>query len=184
MNDCIVGNEIGKLNNVISPLKVDCLLTQFGYASFISNKDQEIERKRAADKKLLQIEEQINFFQPEYVIPFASFIYFSHKENFYMNKQQNTLKAVKDTIIKKGAVPIILYPNDIFSFKKKNTSEAMKLYKDDLNNIKPKTSARKLPDILTDKVKLYLIDEKFHGSYVYIYLNLISKLYNLLGKKI
>ncbi len=33
MNDCIVGNEIRKLNNVISSLKVDCLLTQFGYAS-------------------------------------------------------------------------------------------------------------------------------------------------------
>ena len=185
MNDCIVGNEIGKLNNVISPLKVDCLLTQFGYASFISNKDKEIERKRAAEKKLVQIEEQINFFRPEYVIPFASFVYFSHKENFYMNKQQNTLKAVKETIIKKGAVPIILYPNDIFSFKKKNTSEAMKLYKDDLNNIKPKNFSKKVAiDILTHKAKLYLDRmKKFHGSYVYIYLNLISKLYNLLGKK-
>ena len=50
MNDCIVGNEIGKLNNVISPLKVDCLLTQFGYTSFISNKDKEMREKELLKK--------------------------------------------------------------------------------------------------------------------------------------
>ena len=184
MNDCIVGNEIRKLNNVISSLKVDCLLTQFGYASFISNENQKIERKKAANKKLIQIEEQINFFQPEYVIPFASFIYFSHVENFYMNKQQNTLDKVKNTIIKKGAVPIILYPNDVFSFTKKNTAKAMKSYKYDLKNIKPKNYGKKVAiNILIHKSKLYLDRmKKFHGSYVYTYLNLISNLYTLIGR--
>ena len=184
MNDCIVGNEIRKLTNAISSLKVNCLLTQFGYASFISNKDKKIERRKAAEIKLSQIEEQINFFQPEYVIPFASFIYFSHKENFYMNKQQNTLEKVRDTIVKKGAIPIILYPNDIFSFTKKDISKAIKSYKYDFKNIKPKNYNKKVAiNILIHKANLYLDRmKKFHGYYVYTYLNLISNLYIFLGR--
>ncbi len=51
----------------------------------------------------------------------------------------------------------------------------MKSYKYDLKNIKPKNYGKKVAiNILIHKSKLYLDRmKKFHGSYVYTYLNLI-----------
>ena len=63
---------------------------------------------------MLQIKEQISFFNPEFVIPFASFIFFSHVENFYMNDEQSDIEKVAQVINNEKTIPIILYPNDIF----------------------------------------------------------------------
>ena len=98
------------------------MFTQFGYAEWIGNPEDPIKRKSAGIEKLQRIRLQIEFLMPKIVIPFASFIYFSHEENFYMNDNQvtsqmvinsNILKAYKDQIL-------FLKPRDILSLENLN----------------------------------------------------------------
>ena len=42
-----------------------------------------------------QISNQINFFKPEFIIPFASYIFFSNEDNFYMNDMTARIENVE-----------------------------------------------------------------------------------------
>ncbi len=64
---------------------VDVLLTQFSYAAWKGGRDNKALRQAAAREKLVTVRRQIECLQPKFVIPFASFIYFSHADNFYLN---------------------------------------------------------------------------------------------------
>ncbi len=184
MNDCIVGNEIFKLTNAIKGIKIDCLLTQFGYASFISNHDKPYNRRLAVEKKMLQIKEQISFFNPEFVIPFASFIFFSNVENFYMNDEQSDIEKVAQVINNEKTIPIILYPNDIFKFKKIDNTKAIRLYKKDKSNIKPLHNSYNIDfNKLQVHAKSYCDRVmKFHGKFTKAYIMFLSTIFKLLGK--
>ncbi len=184
MNDCIVGDEIFKLTNAIKDVKIDCLLTQFGYASFISNRDKPYNRRLAVEKKMLQIKEQISFFNPKFVIPFASFIFFSHVENFYMNDEQTDIEKVAKVINNEKAIPVILYPNDIFKFKKIDNTKAINLYKNDKSKIKPLHNSYNVNfNKLQDNAKSYCNRiMKFHGKFTKAYIIFLSTIFKLLGK--
>ena len=118
INDCDVSDRKGA-NSVIFNLKkytnkVDLLLTQFGYANWVGNVNDKYLREEFAQKKLSTISLQVKNFSPTAVIPFASFIYFSHNENFHTNDSQNTPRDVqrlfkKDKVLDKL---IVLKPWD------------------------------------------------------------------------
>jgi UDP-MurNAc hydroxylase len=100
LNDCVIKNEI-RARSVMSNIKkyttsIDLLMTQFGYANWLGNRDEKELRISAAKDKLTRIRLQIEHIKPKYVIPFASFIYFCHKENFHTNDMQNTPEDVKE----------------------------------------------------------------------------------------
>ena len=100
LNDCVIKNEI-IAKSVMSNIKkytlgIDLLMTQFGYANWLGNRDQKELRISSAEEKLTRIKFQIEQIKPKYVIPFASFIYFCHKENFHTNDNQNTPEDVKE----------------------------------------------------------------------------------------
>lgn len=99
LNDCVIKNET-RARSVMSNIKkytngIDLLMTQFGYANWLGNRDDKKLRISAAKDKLTSIRLQIKYIKPKYVIPFASFIYFCHKENFHTNDMQNTPEDVK-----------------------------------------------------------------------------------------
>ena len=184
MNDCVVGNEMSALKNAIKNLKIDCLLTQFGYASFISNPNDAIGRKTASKKKLMQMVEQITFFKPDFVIPFASYIYFSHDENFYMNDMQTDISEVVSVIETQNVIPIILYPNDIFTFKKIDNSRAITKYKGDRKKIKPihKSSLVDFAEIELSAKRYCDRMVKFHTRFGLYFVLMLSKLYRTIRK--
>jgi len=66
---------------------VDLLLTQFGYAAHIGDPEDVELRKIASKEKLTRIKIQTEVFNAKQIIPFASFIRFSHEDNIYMNDQ-------------------------------------------------------------------------------------------------
>ena len=70
---------------------IDLLFTQFSYANWIGNKEDKETMRKHAQNKIDQIEYQIEVFKPKYTIPFASFVWFSHEENFYMNQEINRI---------------------------------------------------------------------------------------------
>ena len=113
---------------------VDLLLTQFSYAAHIGDpKDVEL-RKTAAKQKLDRIKIQAKIFNSKYIIPFASFVWFSHEDNFYMNDQVNKIRNVEEFISKNTeSIPIILYPGKKWDFgKEKENNSSIELYENDL----------------------------------------------------
>jgi len=118
MNDCVVADDLTS-NSVVHNYKkytnkVDLLLTQFGYANWLGNKDENQLRVSSSIKTLKRIKLQVERFDPESVIPFASFVYFNHIENFHTNDCQNSPKDV-DSLFTKNKINsnlIVLKPWD------------------------------------------------------------------------
>lgn len=112
-NDCLINTkelaeDILKITGDIS-----ILMTQFSYGQFEGNSDQPEKRRAAVDKKFKQIDNQIAVFKPTYFIPMASFVYFCHEENYYMNDSINKIGAVYKYYIAKNEVkPVVMYLED------------------------------------------------------------------------
>jgi hypothetical protein len=68
---------------------------------------------KAAREKLDWVRTQVRAFEPAYVIPFASFSYFSHEDNWYLNEAVNRVGSAAELILSQtDAQAIVLYPGD------------------------------------------------------------------------
>ena len=100
LNDCDVRSQdlMKELKQKLQGAadEIDILFTQFGYANWIGNEDDFERRREAATARLKKLMFQVESLQPKAVVPFASFIYFCHSENSYMNREQNTPQMVSE----------------------------------------------------------------------------------------
>jgi len=113
LNDCVINNAqtAASIKRIINE-DVDVLLTQFSYAQYEGNADKPEERAQAGLRKFEQIRTQVETFHPEMVVPFASFVWFCHEENYYMNDKINRIDATCAFLESLGVKSIALYPND------------------------------------------------------------------------
>jgi UDP-MurNAc hydroxylase len=112
-NDCGIRDKNDALKIQKKVGKVDVLLTQFSYAYWAGNREEVTYRRKIADEKLEGLKFQIEMFQPKILIPIASYIWFCHEENFYLNDEVNRPKKVYDFVAEKtSARPVVLYPGD------------------------------------------------------------------------
>lgn len=124
VNDCILTNI-----EDCEPIKrhvgeVDILFTQFGYANWVGNPDEVHLRKKASTEKLERIRVQSQVFRPAFICPFASMVYFSHEENFYMNDAQNTIMQAYSFIQDKTeSKPLVLFPGDSVQWPMKDYND-------------------------------------------------------------
>ena len=136
-NDCGIRdkNEAQRIASKVG--KVDVLLTQFSYAYWAGNLDQREFRLKVADDKLDGLKFQAEYFKPRIIIPIASFIWFCHEENFYLNDEVNRPQKVVDYIQKNtDAVPVMLYPGDRYTPYGENPSKsAVDCYNADFERI-------------------------------------------------
>lgn len=123
-NDCVVDGE-GIASEIVDYTgQVDLLLTQFSYAMWEGNPNQIELRRASAAEKLQRVKLQIETFRPQYTIPFASFVYFSHAENFYNNDAINTIRTAFDFIQKTSTKPIVLFPEERWEIGQPHDNEA------------------------------------------------------------
>jgi len=115
LNDCEVNTEQDLLALKKEVGRVDVLLTQFSYAAWKGGRANKALREVAARDKLATVNRQIEILQPKFVIPFASFVYFSHVENSYLNDSINDIQAVLDAIGQQDCKPVIMKPRDIWT---------------------------------------------------------------------
>lgn len=112
LNDCHFpdSRELERMKRDLGP--IDVLLTQFSYASWRGGRAHAELRRRSAAEKLETVLRQVRGIEPKFVIPFASFVYFSHQENSYLNDSVGTVDSFQAAL--KGAVstPVILSPGD------------------------------------------------------------------------
>ena len=99
MNDCVVKTRkqaalVRDKVSVIAP-SIDLAFLQFGYADWAGNPSETELRTAVANEKLARIALQIEVFQPDLVVPFASFISFCAPENAYLNAEQNSPATVR-----------------------------------------------------------------------------------------
>ena len=91
LNDCIsfkTDSEIQEIKNKVGD--IDVLLAQFSFANWTGNRGDNKTPQRAKKVIFNNLERIFKIIKPKYIIPFASFVYFSHEENFYLN--DNSIK--------------------------------------------------------------------------------------------
>ncbi|MBS95252.1 MAG: hypothetical protein CL799_12500 [Chromatiales bacterium] len=105
--------------------KVDVLLTQFSYASWQGNVDDVAGRLAYVKEKLEEVQLQTNTVKADYLIPFASFVWFCHRDNFYLNHDASRIDNVRDYIATETvAEPIVMYPGDVWQPGTEHDSES------------------------------------------------------------
>ncbi len=139
---------------------IDVLLTQFSYANQVGNPEDVELRKSAAREKLSRIKIQAEVLKPRYIIPFASFIRFSHVYNSYMNGEINRIEKVNEFIERDtGANSVVLYPGDKWTVgNMHDNSEALRKYEKDFDSsggIKPECPVVPI-DVLINSAGSYI----------------------------
>jgi len=122
-NDCVFNTpQLLRLRNLIQD--VDVLLTQFSYANWVGNPDDDESAKAAARRKLGDLRRQIEAFAPKFLIPCASFVWFSHRENYHLNTHMNRVRDVHKFATEDLEVEtVVMYPGDLWKVGKKVDSE-------------------------------------------------------------
>ena len=110
INDCIIKTD-ADLRAVKKRIgDVDVLLTQFSYAGWVGDRRNKSLRERAATRRLDVVRKQIEYLEPAYVIPFASFAWFCNEENAYLNDSVNRIPDFLDRCADLRSVPIVMQP--------------------------------------------------------------------------
>ena len=92
---------------------VDLLLDQFSVAGWCGNPEDIARRSAAARGVLDKFLRDDSVISPKYVLPFASFVRFSHEENSYLNSSVNSLEDVACKVDKSRL--LVMYPGDVWS---------------------------------------------------------------------
>lgn len=109
LNDCDTPvSTLARLKRQLGSF--DLLLDQFSVAGWPGN-PEDLERRRAAARHVMEnLITDVEQISPRYVLPFASFVRFSHKENAFMNSVVNTIDDVAEKIDPNRL--IVMYPGD------------------------------------------------------------------------
>jgi len=156
LNDCVVTStkECVEISRKVGA--VDILATQFSYANRVGNAGDHKAMRAAARQKLAWIKTQILGFKPKYVIPFASFSYFSHEDNWHLNEGMNKIGAVTEFIRREtNAEPIALYPGDCWNLDDKrpyDSSRALVRYAEDYERVRLEGYARRSRQVPMEKL--------------------------------
>lgn len=111
-NDCELSEtEIIKLKKILPLNRKKFLFHQFSFA--VWRPDNQWAKKTAQSKfeKLILLNKIL---ETDFIFPFASFIFFKHKYNFYLNKYALTPKLVSTLLSKKGIKHSFFIPNKTF----------------------------------------------------------------------
>lgn len=135
LNDCEI-NTTEKARKIVNLTgTVDILLTQFSYAAWKGGRANVSWRQNAAKDKIATIRMQSDVFKPKYIIPFASYVYFSNELNFYLNDSINTPQIVYDNLSDLPSKIIIMKPYDIFDGSDFDSNENLGYWNVIYNNI-------------------------------------------------
>lgn len=186
-NDCdLEKNFLKFLKKKLNLIRCDILLTQFSYAYWHSKPSEKFKREIASQEKLNSMKTQIEMFNPKFTIPFASYIYFCHSENKYMNDSITNLNKVKEMIENLNSKPIFLYPASEYKLDKEFNSSIDNLnkYIKDFNSLE-KRYYLKSPKINFEDLKisskkylegLYKKNSKFF-MFLFCYISKFLKLF-------
>jgi UDP-MurNAc hydroxylase len=176
INDCVVNtaNWAQKIKDTIKS-NVDILFTQFSYARYYGNADEPEYRKRAAADKLDENRVQIAVFKPRYIVPFASYVWFSHEENYYMNDEINKIDVIYDFLKGLGVTPVVLYVGETTDFEAPHDSQAsVRQWMDDYEQVGKKVALGVAPKVTLEEMtkNAAVMNKKVTDKYGKLYFKL------------
>jgi hypothetical protein len=114
LNDCEF-RDVASLRRLLARTgPIDVLLTQFSYAAWKGGRDKASLRRAAARQKLETLALQARVLKPRWVVPFASFVWFSHEENAHLNDGANPVSAVP-AVLPEGCEAVVMQPRDLWT---------------------------------------------------------------------
>jgi hypothetical protein len=139
LNDCVI-NTTRECRNILKKVgPVDVLATQFSYANWVGNVGDRVAMTAAARDKLEWVKTQVLTLTPKYVMPFASFTYFSHEDNYSLNEGMNKIDTVAEFIRSETrAEPVVLYPGDRWNLSNQSPPDceyALRRYAEDYDRV-------------------------------------------------
>ena len=138
LNDCILDTE-ERMQQVMEQLgrPVDVLLVQFSYSARVANPGDDDALRREADRILDTIAMMTRIADPTYIIPFASYIWFCHEKNAYMNAGLSSPQRAYDRIREAThATPVVMYPGDTWAVGESfDSGAAIERYARDLDSM-------------------------------------------------
>jgi L-ascorbate metabolism protein UlaG (beta-lactamase superfamily) len=144
INDCAVfeREEARRIKQSVG--HVDVLSTQFSVSAWDGNPEAVGRRRAGARTMLERAVMHCEEFAPRFVIPFASFIWFCHEENAYMNDAFLGIDEVERTLrTRSSAQPIVMYPGDEWRVGTSHDScSAVARYLDDQSSIATRALSR------------------------------------------
>ncbi|MCU1285434.1 MAG: hypothetical protein JWO13_1784 [Acidobacteriales bacterium] len=149
MNDCVFEFD-SDLEHIAELVGVpDVLLTQFSFANWVGNPDDVDGHRLMAKHKLQEMRRQVKILRPRTLIPCASFVWFSHEENYFANKESNRIWDVYDfTTRELGIKTVVLYPGDEWEIGGDHDSAAaLAQYKNDYSAFENSPVLGKSPTI-------------------------------------
>ncbi|MBK9386741.1 MAG: MBL fold metallo-hydrolase [Planctomycetes bacterium] len=150
LNDCTV-NTREQIEQVRAQVgEIDVLFTQFSISAWDGNA-LELERRQQGARKMLQRAVlQAQILKPKYLVPFASFIWFCHEENAYMNEAFLPIEEVYETLQREsGAEVLLFYPGDVWSYGERHDSaRALARYQADIASLatRPRIRSRRVEE--------------------------------------
>ena len=181
LNDCGLRTrmELAQVKKVVGDL--DLLLTQFSYANWVGNPNQSELREHNALEKLEMVALQCQILQPKQIIPFASQMYFCHKENFFLNDSANSPSDAVSFLSKHAeSEPVVLYNGDLFELGgPHSTASACEQYERDRARA---IDAGPIDEIRSESVTMVQLGEEVQAFLALLEENMPWYLRRLLGK--
>ena len=187
LNDCHIKKtkELDFIKKNIGD--IDILLIQFSYAIGKTNRNDKLKRKKIANDILDNLNLIISYLRPSKVIPFASFCYFSRKDNFHhndsINKIEDTIKFLK--VHNSDVNFLCFYPGDVWDFKSQwNNNSSLNKYNNDYKKIKPllnNDNPVEFSDLFSASKK-FILNTKSNNNLFNIYRYLNNKYYKIFFK--
>jgi hypothetical protein len=116
LNDCWLVDERQSHAIKAQVGDVDLLATQFSISAWDGNPDDPERLRRGARTMLAKAVTQCQVIAPRFVLPFASFIWFCHEENAYMNAGFLPIADVVAALATEtSATPVLLYPGETWA---------------------------------------------------------------------
>lgn len=146
LNDCEVRSH-KRISEVFAITgNVDVLLTQFSYAAWKGGLKNKKWRVDAAREKIETMNLQIEKFRPKYVIPFASFVYFSNFDNFYLNDSVNVPLNMIADFKNSSSRLVFMAPGDVLrgGVEFPDQDRAVEFWSYKYKNIKPVNNFQKI----------------------------------------
>ena len=112
LNDCSINNPARAQRFAKEFGPCDVLLTQFSYAAWKGGPANKSWRQTAAQEKLDIVVEQAEALAAKVVVPFASYVYFSHELNQYLNDSVNRPGDVAASLADRDIKCVVLSPNE------------------------------------------------------------------------
>jgi len=114
LNDCFVKDkiEIARIKECVG--NIDVLMSQYSFANWVGNESDQHSQQSIAGMYLEIFADQARILDPKFVIPFANFTYFSHEENFYLNKFASKVSDAVAALNELSCQPIVLSPMQVF----------------------------------------------------------------------